>query len=141
MRDNSNVQNYSEYIINLIFIDDNLLFLNKDFELLKFIDRCNGLKGTSKIISVMDNDSLVTYDTTIRLFAHIIYEKIPAAEEIDLPNTPSIDDFKRWLAQLSDNCGYALLNYMINRGYISITNDPDLQFMINVLETVRVLEK
>ena len=141
MRDTSNTQNYTEYIINLIFIDNNLLFLNEEYGILSFIAKCEELQQSSKILALTDNDTLVSYDTVLRLFAHVIYEKVPEVEEIDLPNTPSFEDFKKWFVQLSDNSTYTILNYLSNRGYINIDQEEDFQFIINVLETLQVLER
>jgi endonuclease III-like uncharacterized protein len=141
MKESSNMKNYSEYIFNLLFIDDNLIILNKYERLLAFVDKCKEMTANSQLVSLMDKNTLVTYDTTLRLLANVIYERIPAYEEIELDNVQDFEEFRKWLATLDDVSKFALVSYLNDRGYINIEDDEDLQFMINVLETVRVMEQ
>lgn len=141
MKENSNMKNYSEYIFNLIFVDDNLVILNKYERLLAFIDKCKDLATKGQMISLMDKNTLVTYDTTLRLLANVVYERIPSYEDIELDNVQDFEEFRKWLATIDDISKYTLISYLNDRGYINVESEEDLQFMINVLETVKVMEQ
>jgi len=141
MKESSNMKNYSEYIFNLIFVDDNLVILNKYERLLAFIEKCKDMATKGQMVSLMDKNTLVTYDTTLRLLANVIYERIPTYEDIELDNVQDFEEFRKWLATIDDVSKYALISYLNDRGYINVDSEEDLQFMINVLETVKVMEQ
>lgn len=131
--------NYLEYIFQLIYITENLVMLNKNEDLFKFINKCKELYANGKVVSIFDGNTLISYDATLRLFANAIFERVPVEEGIKLNNIPSFEQFKKWFASLEDIDVFAILYFLNKRGYISLSEEDKFEFIINVLFTLRVV--
>lgn len=135
----SHIPNYIEYIFNLIFITENLVILNKNEDMFKFIGRCQAQYANGQVLSMFDQNTLLGYDATLRLLANSIFERVPSDEQIKLDNTPSIEQFKAWIKGLQEIDLYVMLYFLNKRGYLDLKADDKLEFIINVLLTLRVV--
>lgn len=130
-----------EYIFDLIINDLNLnLFSDTLDYLLSFRKDCVAAVDKSKLINLFNKNTLLAYDSSLRLFASLLFEKVPEERGIELEKLPEIEDFKKWFASLELD-DFALICFTLkDQQMLDIKTEEDLQFLINVYITNRELE-
>lgn len=124
-----------EYIFDLIINDLDLNLYNDSIEnVLKFRSQCKEAMDKAVMINIFDQKTLLAYDTTLRLFANLIFEKIPADREIDI-EPPEFDEFRKWFNTISPDDFYLILFNLYDQQMIDFKTEEDLQFIINVYFT------
>ncbi len=135
----AHIPNYIEYIFNLIMITENFVILNKNEDMFKFIAKAQQKLTDATPINLFDEKTLITYDTTVRLLANAIFERVPKDEGVDLDDTPSLDQFRAWIRGLKDIDIFVLLYFLTTRGYIILDSDDQFDFIISVILSIQVL--
>jgi hypothetical protein len=124
-----------EYIFDLIINDLDLNLYDDNIEsLLKFRTTCAAAMEKAVQMNIFDQKTLFAYDTTLRLFANLLFEKIPADREIDI-EPPEWEDFRKWFSQLSPDDFYLILFTLEDQQMMDFKTEEDLQFIINVFFT------
>jgi len=130
-----------EYIFDLIIndLDLNLFSDTIDF-LMAFRKDCNVAVEKSKLINMFNKNTLLAYDSSLRLFASLIFERIPQERGIELTELPEFEDFKKWFASLELDDFILICFTLKDQQMLTFKTDEDLQFIINVYITNRELE-
>lgn len=129
-----------EYIFDLIINDLNLTLFNDDLtDLMKFRKTCYEANEKSKLLNMFHKETLLAYDTTLRLFANIIFEKIPNERNLELETIPKIEEFKTWFGSLEFDDFILICFTLYDQQMMQFKTDEDLQFIINVYVTNREL--
>ena len=124
-----------EYIFDLMINDLDLNLYNDSIEkLLKFRTKCKAAMDKAVMMNIFDEKTLMAYDTTLRLFANLIFEKIPEEREIDI-EPPEFEDFRKWFNSISPDDFFLLCFNLYDQQMIEFKTEEDLQFIINVYFT------
>lgn len=125
-----------EYIFDLIISELNLvLFNDTQNQLMAFKRDCYAALDRSKMINMFHKNTLLSYDTSLRLFANIIFEKIPNERDLELTQMPEFEEFQKWFAQLEFDDFVLLCFFLKDQLMLELKNSEDLQFIINVFIT------
>ena len=134
---------YSEefdYIFSLIIQEENMGLLSiKNKKMVKFFEKVYSLDDKVVAINLFDQQTLIVYDNTIRLLAHLIFEKVPEEFNIHITKTPSAEEFKKWLASITNN-DYVSIIYFLSDIYLLNLEEDKLIYMLNVYHTNKGLE-
>lgn len=108
---------YLEYIFNLIYINENMNILNTNENLFVFMEHCTEFYDNGRPFNLFDQELLVSFETSIRVLAHIIFERIPKDEQIELHELPTLRQFKTWIKNLTPVDFYNILFCLKKRIY------------------------
>lgn len=130
-----------EYIFDLVINElDFNLFNDNLGSLMAFRQECITCQDKSKLINMFHPNTLLAYDTSLRLFANLLFEKIPNERNITLTNIPEFVDFKKWFGSLEFDDFVGICFMLKDQQMVDIKTAEDLQFLVNVFITNRELE-
>ncbi len=126
-----------DYIFGFIIKHNNIDIINfKNKEIDEFMAKSYTIYDSCQGINIFDQQTLLMYDQSIRLIAHVIFEKLPTEYNIELADTQTYDDIINWLSTLAIE-DYILILYTLNNlKLIDISTDEKLSYMLNIYLTI-----
>jgi len=126
-----------DYIFGLIIKYNNLDIISfKNNEITEYIEKLYTIYNSCNGINIFDEQSLNMYDQSVRLLAHVIFEKLPTVYEIDIDTIPEYNDVINWLDTLSLE-DYILILYTLNKlKLMDVSTDDKISYMLDVYLTI-----
>jgi hypothetical protein len=129
-----------EYIFDIIVNDLNMVLFNDNLNtLMDFKNKCYAALDKSKLINMFHKNTLSAYDNSLRLFANILFEKIPTDRGFKLETLPEFEEFQYWFGSLEFDDFILICFLLQDEKFLKIDNIEELQFIINVYITNREL--
>lgn len=129
-----------EYIFDIIANDLNLILFNDNLNnLMEFRKGCYEAMEKSKIMNMFHKNTLTAYDNSLRLFANILFEKIPSDRGFELETLPEFEEFQYWFGSLEFDDFILICFLLQDEKLLKIDTLEELQFIINVYITNREL--